>query len=114
MQIGHGCTAQSQREPEDKSEVVGARKNLVPRALVREIARRESHSSQGNATSNLTLSEQRANAVRTYLTSKGVALGTLTAKGYGSTKPVAGSTNATTEDWAKNRRITLTVQGGAN
>lgn len=68
--------------------------------------------SQGNAGRNQKLSEQRANAVRAFLTSKGVAMGSLTAKGYGSTKPVAD--NATSEGRAKNRRITLTVQGGAN
>jgi outer membrane protein OmpA-like peptidoglycan-associated protein len=67
--------------------------------------------SQGNVASNLALSEQRANAVRAFLTSKGVAVGMLTAKGYGSTKPVAD--NNTNEGRSKNRRITLTVQGGA-
>ena len=68
--------------------------------------------SQGDAGRNQALSERRANAVRSFLTSKGVPVGTLTAKGYGSTKSVAD--NATTEGRAKNRRITLTVQGGAN
>jgi outer membrane protein OmpA-like peptidoglycan-associated protein len=68
--------------------------------------------SQGNEAANRTLSEKRANAVRSFLTTKGVAVGTLTAKGYGSTKPVAD--NATDQGRAKNRRITLTVQGGAN
>ena len=67
---------------------------------------------QGDAGRNRALSEQRANSVRTFLTGKGVPVGNLTAKGYGSTKPVAD--NATSEGRAKNRRITLTVQGGAN
>lgn len=67
--------------------------------------------SKGNAASNTALSEQRANSVRTFLTGKGVAVGSLVAKGYGSTKPVAD--NNTDEGRAKNRRITLTVQGGA-
>jgi outer membrane protein OmpA-like peptidoglycan-associated protein len=68
--------------------------------------------SQGDAVRNQKLSEQRANAVRAFLTGKGVTMGSLMAKGYGSTKPVAD--NATSEGRAKNRRITLTVQGGAN
>lgn len=67
--------------------------------------------SKGNEASNQALSEQRANAVRAFLTSKGVAVGMLTAKGYGSSKPVGD--NNTDEGRAKNRRITLVVQGGA-
>ena len=68
--------------------------------------------SQGKAASNLSLSSQRADSVRDFLTSKGVAGSTLLAKGYGSAKPVAD--NSSSEGRAKNRRITLTVQGGAN
>ncbi|MBB6051073.1 OmpA family protein [Armatimonas rosea] len=67
--------------------------------------------SKGNEASNQALSEQRARAVRDFLTSKGVAVGMLTAKGYGSSKPVGD--NNTDEGRAKNRRITLVVQGGA-
>lgn len=67
--------------------------------------------SKGNEASNKTLSEQRANAVRAFLTTKGVPVGSLTAKGFGSSKPVAD--NNTDEGRAKNRRITLVVQGGA-
>jgi outer membrane protein OmpA-like peptidoglycan-associated protein len=67
--------------------------------------------SKGNEASNLALSEQRANAVRAFLTSKEVKPGMLTAKGYGSSKPVGD--NNTDDGRAKNRRITLVVQGGA-
>jgi outer membrane protein OmpA-like peptidoglycan-associated protein len=42
----------------------------------------------GDAGRNQTLSEQRANAVRTYLINKGVAAAQLAAKGYGETKPL--------------------------
>ncbi len=68
--------------------------------------------SQGKAASNLSLSDQRANSVRDFLTSKGVPGSTLLAKGYGSAKPIADNSSA--EGRAKNRRITLTVQGGVN
>jgi outer membrane protein OmpA-like peptidoglycan-associated protein len=62
----------------------------------------------GNATANQTLSEARANAVRTYLTSKGIVAARLTAKGYGSAKPLAPNTDAASK--AKNRRVEVTVR----
>lgn len=54
---------------------------------------------------NLKLSQRRAEAVREYLITKGVAADRLTAKGYGESKPVAG--NDTDEDRYKNRRVEL-------
>lgn len=61
--------------------------------------------SVGDAAFNQWLSEERANAVLTYLKSKGVDAARLVAVGYGQTKPVAD--NATAEGRAKNRRITF-------
>ena len=43
---------------------------------------------RGDAKANLTLSQDRANAVVEYLTSKGIATTRMTAKGYGETKPI--------------------------
>ncbi|WP_375444497.1 OmpA family protein [uncultured Fibrella sp.] len=57
----------------------------------------------GSDASNLTLSQKRAEAVKTQLVSMGVEAGRLTAKGYGKTKPVAD--NATFEGKAQNRRV---------
>jgi OmpA-OmpF porin, OOP family len=58
----------------------------------------------GKEASNLRLSTKRAESVRTYLINKfGVAPGRLTAKGFGSSKPVAD--NKTPEGRQKNRRI---------
>lgn len=57
---------------------------------------------------NLQLSERRANAVRDYLISKGVAAERLTAKGYGESMPVAD--NSTAEGRFKNRRVELVPQ----
>ena len=54
---------------------------------------------------NLTLSDQRARAVVTWLTQNGVSPPRLVAKGYGDTKPVAD--NASDEGRAKNRRVEL-------
>lgn len=43
---------------------------------------------RGDAKTNLTLSQDRANAVVAYLVSKGIAQARMTAKGYGETKPI--------------------------
>ncbi|MCO5239907.1 MAG: OmpA family protein [Chitinophagaceae bacterium] len=55
---------------------------------------------------NQKLSEQRAEAVRTQLTSLGIDAGRLTAKGYGETQPIAD--NATPEGRANNQRVEFT------
>lgn len=58
---------------------------------------------QGNPRTNLKLSQDRADAVKAYLVSKGVSPSRIQAKGFGFTKPIAD--NATPEGRAKNRRI---------
>jgi OmpA-OmpF porin, OOP family len=62
----------------------------------------------GAPAANQTLSEKRAQAVRDWLTAKGIAADRLTAKGYGASKPVAD--NTTDEGRAKNRRVELVKQ----
>ena len=59
--------------------------------------------SDGSDAPNLTLSQKRADAVKTQLVSMGVDASRLTAKGYGKTKPMAD--NATFEGKAQNRRV---------
>lgn len=54
-----------------------------------------------------TLSEQRANSVKTYLVSKGVSADRITVEGIGSTMPI--SDNNTTAGRAKNRRVDIKV-----
>jgi len=61
----------------------------------------------GADAANLTLSDQRANAVRDFVVSKGIDAARITAKGYGETRPVA--TNDTEEGRALNRRTEVTV-----
>ena len=58
---------------------------------------------------NAQLSQARAEAVRAWLTSHGVAATRLTAKGYGRTQPVAD--NGSDEGRAKNRRVELAAAG---
>jgi len=58
---------------------------------------------------NMTLSENRANAVRSYLVSQGVSGDVVTAKGFGKTLPVAD--NGTAAGRQANRRVELVVSG---
>ena len=61
--------------------------------------------SAGDPKRNLELSIQRSQAVVSYLVTKGVAAGQLTAKGYGKENPIAD--NATAAGKQKNRRVEL-------
>ena len=63
----------------------------------------------GSATVNETLSQQRAEAVVAFLTSKGIAASRMTAKGYGSSKPVA--PNTTDDGRQQNRRTEFEIKG---
>ncbi|HMZ94577.1 MAG TPA: OmpA family protein [Chitinophagales bacterium] len=62
--------------------------------------------SKGSAALNNKLSQSRADAVVKYLISKGVDKSRLTAKGYGSTKPLV-SPEKTEADYQTNRRIEI-------
>ena len=62
----------------------------------------------GKADKNQTLSEDRANGVKAYLVTKGIAESRLKATGYGATKPVAD--NKTAAGKAKNRRTEMAVR----
>jgi OmpA-OmpF porin, OOP family len=65
----------------------------------------------GRAAANLTLSQQRADAVREYLISRGVPADQLTAKGYGSTQLLADPEHSQL-DRERNRRVELRVLSG--
>ena len=60
---------------------------------------------------NQKLSENRAGAVRDYLVAQGVATNSVTAKGFGSTLPVASNDNSAGRQ--ENRRVELVVSGDA-
>jgi outer membrane protein OmpA-like peptidoglycan-associated protein len=62
-------------------------------------------SSVGAAARNLRLSQQRADAVKTYLVSKGVPTASLTAVGYGAQRPIAN--NRTAAGRAQNMRVEI-------
>jgi outer membrane protein OmpA-like peptidoglycan-associated protein len=58
---------------------------------------------------NQTLSEQRSDSVRDYLTHQGMATASVSAKGFGKTQPVA--SNDTAEGRQLNRRVELVISG---
>jgi OOP family OmpA-OmpF porin len=65
--------------------------------------------STGSDKLNLSLSQRRAESVEAYLKSHGVT-NTLTAKGYGKTRPI--EDNKTAEGRLANRRVTLKILSG--
>ena len=65
--------------------------------------------SQGKADMNQELSQKRAEAVRTYLVSRGIAADRITAQGFGPTRSIAD--NASPEGRANNRRVEIVVKG---
>lgn len=62
----------------------------------------------GSASLNASLSQDRAEAVVKYLTSKGVAANRMTAMGYGSSKPIA--SNNTADGRQQNRRTEFEIK----
>jgi outer membrane protein OmpA-like peptidoglycan-associated protein len=65
--------------------------------------------SVGSEDYNQTLSEHRADSVRTYLTTQGIPSDSVTSKGFGKTMPVA--TNDTSAGRQQNRRVEIVVSG---
>jgi chemotaxis protein MotB len=64
---------------------------------------------QQGVTSNLVLSQRRADTVMQYLVSQGLNSNLVSAHGFGDTSPVA--SNDTAQGRAKNRRVELTLAG---
>ena len=67
--------------------------------------------SVGSDDFNQQLSERRADGVRDFLAEQGVAVSTITARGFGKAQPVA--SNDTPEGRQRNRRVELVVNGEA-
>jgi len=62
----------------------------------------------GDDAANMKLSQDRADAVKAYLVSKGIAADRITAEGFGETMPIAD--NTTSAGRMKNRRIEIKMQ----
>jgi OOP family OmpA-OmpF porin len=99
-------SAQIPPESTDYLNRVATAIKAAPTGTVLEIAGHTDNS--GDSASNMTLSQQRAEAVRSYLVEQGVPPGMLVAKGYGDTRPVA--SNDTDEGRFRNRRIEFVAQ----
>jgi outer membrane protein OmpA-like peptidoglycan-associated protein len=67
--------------------------------------------STGSLEFNERLSQQRAEAVRSYLASQGVNLSTITTQGFGPSQPIA--SNETASGRQQNRRVELVVSGSS-
>ncbi|NCD69720.1 OmpA family protein [Mucilaginibacter agri] len=85
--------------------------DLVARSLktasTTKVALNGNSSAEGSTAHNMSLSLDRANAVKAYLVNAGVNGDNLTTKGYGESKPIAD--NATEEGRALNRRVEIKV-----
>ena len=93
-------------EDDELIERLGIAARLKKRVVV------EGHTdSQGQDDANQRLSQSRAQAVVTFLSSQGVASGRLSAVGRGESEPVASNANA--EGRANNRRVELVIQNTA-
>lgn len=64
--------------------------------------------SQGTESYNLDLSQSRAQAVRDYLVTRGIAADRISSQGFGATRPIADNKSA--EGRANNRRVEIIVQ----
>jgi outer membrane protein OmpA-like peptidoglycan-associated protein len=102
-----------------KSELLPAAQlklNEVASALIKEDPLSkiivEGHTdSQGGATYNQDLSQRRAQSVRDYLVSRGIAADRVTSQGFGPSRSIAENNSA--EGRANNRRVEIVVQPSA-
>jgi len=98
-------TGKSALTPESQTILDGVAASLVVNDAIK--VRVGGHTDNtGSAAVNKRLSAARAEAVRMYLISKGVAAARLTAMGFGPSKPIA--SNKTAAGRAQNRRVELT------
>ncbi|CAN5718949.1 OmpA family protein [soil metagenome] len=98
-------TGQSTITPESETILNGVAESLVANDTIRVQVTGHTDNTGGLAL-NRRLSRARAEAVRAYLVSRGVAEDRLTVRGFGPDQPIA--SNRTAEGRAQNRRVELT------
>jgi len=98
-------TGKSTLTPESETILNGVAESLVANDSIRVQVTGHTDNT-GSLALNRRLSRARADAVRTYLISRGVAEARLTARGFGPDQPIA--SNKTVEGRAQNRRVELT------
>lgn len=98
-------TGKSELTPESQKILDGVGESLVANDSIK--VQVSGHTDNtGSAALNQRLSQARAESVRQYLISKGVAANRMTARGYGPARPL--TTNSTASGRAQNRRVELT------
>ncbi len=99
-------TARSRLRPESRMELDQMVQTLKENPTMR--VELSGHTdSEGTEATNQKLSQDRSNAVRTYLIEKGIDPGRVQSVGYGESRPVA--TNDTPEGRQANRRVEFTI-----
>jgi outer membrane protein OmpA-like peptidoglycan-associated protein len=104
-------TGKSELLPAAQDQLSVVAKALLDQGPIKPIVVGGYTDSVGSEASNLKLSQDRADAVRSFLVSKGLPSDQLTAVGHGKANPVA--SNDTADGRANNRRVELVVAGGS-
>jgi len=103
-------TGKAELLPSAQDQLTLVAKALQDQGEIRPIVVEGYTDSVGSEANNMKLSQDRANAVRSFLVSKGLPTDKLTAVGKGKSNPVA--SNDTADGRANNRRVEIVVAGG--
>jgi outer membrane protein OmpA-like peptidoglycan-associated protein len=104
-------TGKAELLPAAQDQLTVVAKALQDQGEIRPIVVEGYTDSVGSESNNLKLSQDRANAVRNFLISKGLPSDKLSAVGKGKSSPVA--SNDTADGRANNRRVEIVVAGGS-
>ena len=101
------ASAKSDLLPEAQLKLNDVANALIKEDPISKIVVEGHTDSQGTAANNQVLSQQRAQVVRDYLVTRGIASDRITAQGFGPSRSVADNTS--TEGRANNRRVEIVV-----
>ena len=104
-------TGKAELLPSAQDQLTLVAKALQDQGEIRPIVVEGYTDSVGSEANNMKLSQDRANAVRSFLVSKGLPSDKLSAVGKGKSNPVA--SNDTADGRANNRRVEIVVVGGS-
>jgi len=104
-------TGKAELLPSAQDQLGQVAKALIDQGEINPIVVEGYTDSVGSDANNLKLSQSRAEAVRSFLVSKGLPGDKLTANGRGKSNPVA--SNDTPDGRANNRRVEIVVAGGS-